>query len=59
LGKPRLTVINGKTFEEGESGKILMNPKGTVTIRCVKIEQDYVLVSVEGEDSPRRLTIKP
>jgi hypothetical protein len=58
LGRPRLTVINGKTFEEGESGKVVMNPRGSVAIHCLKIEKDFVVLSVEGEDTPRRLTLK-
>ena len=55
--KNPLAVINGKTFSAGESAKVPVKP-GTLSIQCLKIDRDSVLVSVEGEDAPRVLRLK-
>lgn len=55
--KGALAVLNGKTFSEGESAKILLKP-GTLAIKCLKIEKESVLIAVEGEDEPRILHLK-
>jgi hypothetical protein len=54
--KTPLAVINGKTFAEGESGKIPIKPV-PVTLKCLKIEKDLVTVSVDGENAPRMLRL--
>ncbi len=56
-GKTPLAVINGRTLSEGESATIPVKP-GTLTIKCLKIERDSVLIAVAGEDSPRTLRLK-
>ncbi len=56
-GKSPLAVINGKTLAEGESAVFPIQPT-PLTIRCLKIEKDAVLVQVQGEDSPRQLRLK-
>jgi hypothetical protein len=55
--KNPLAVINGKTLSERESAKIPVKP-GFLAITCLKIEQDSVLITVEGEDQPRLLRLK-
>jgi hypothetical protein len=56
-GRTPLTIINGKTLSEGESATVSLKP-GTLTIKCLKIEKDSVLISVEGEDTPRILRLR-
>lgn len=56
-GRTPLTVINGKTLSEGESATVSLKP-GTLTIKCLKIEKDSVLISVEGEGTPRILHLR-
>jgi len=56
-GKRSLALINGKTLAEGESASLSVKP-GTLTIKCLKIEKESVLISVEGEDSPCLLRLK-
>jgi hypothetical protein len=56
-GKRSLALINGKTLAEGESASVSIKP-GTLTIKCLKIEKESVLISVEGEDSPRLLHLR-
>jgi hypothetical protein len=56
-GKRSLALINGKTLGEGESASVSIKP-GTLTIKCLKIEKESVLISVEGEDSPRLLHLR-
>jgi hypothetical protein len=53
-GNRSLALINGKTLAEGESASVSVKP-GTLTIKCLKIEKESVLITVEGEDSPRLL----
>jgi hypothetical protein len=55
-GRVSLAVINGKTLAEGDSASIAMKP-ATLNIKCLKIEKDSVLVSIEGEDQPRLLKL--
>lgn len=56
-GPQPLAVIGGKTLSEGESATLPLKT-GPVTIKCLKIETNSVLVSVEGEPTPRRLTLR-
>jgi len=55
--KRPLAVLNGKTIAEGESATIHIKTE-TLTIKCVTIERDSVLVLVEGEDEPRMFRLK-
>jgi hypothetical protein len=56
-GKRSLAVINGKSLSEGESASVSVKP-GTLTVKCLKIEKDSVLIIVEGEDVPRLLHLR-
>jgi hypothetical protein len=56
-GRTLLAVINGKTLSEGESATVSVKP-GTLTIKCLKIEKDSVLITVEGEDTPCLLHLR-
>jgi len=55
--KQSLAVINGKTLSEGESASVPFK-SGTLAIKCLKIEKDSVLISLEGEDAPRLLRLR-
>jgi hypothetical protein len=56
-GKNSLAVINGKTLSEGET-VVLPTKPGTLPVKCLKIEKNSVLISVEGEDTPRLLHLR-
>lgn len=57
--KTSLAAINGQIFAEGESATIPLKPgKDQLTLKCLKIQKDSVLVLVQGEDSPRLLRTK-
>jgi hypothetical protein len=49
-------VINGQTLSPGESASIALNPE-TVCLKCLKIEENSVVVALEGEDQPRVLRL--
>jgi hypothetical protein len=57
LGKIRMATINGKGVAEGETVILPLKPK-PVVVKCLKIETNAVLVSLDGEDLVRRLTYK-
>lgn len=57
LGASPLAIISGRTLAEGESAKITLK-SGTVSLKCLKIESTSVLIQVEGEEAPRRLTLQ-
>jgi len=57
-GNTPLAIINGKTFAAGESQVLTGIQPNPIAVKCIKIDKDSVLISVEGEDTPRRLTIK-
>lgn len=53
-GANPMAIINGKTLAEGETATIKFK-KGTVNVKCLKIQADSVLILVDGEDEPRLL----
>ena len=55
-GKPALAIINGKSLAEGESITIELKD-GPIKVKCVQIKKDTVLISIEGENEPRWLTL--
>ena len=57
LGKTPLAVINGKSLAEGESTRIPLKP-AALNIKCLKIRSDSVLISIEGENTPRLLRLE-
>ncbi len=57
LGQTPLAIISGKTLAVGGSAKLRIKT-GTVAIKCLKIENDSVVVAVEGEAAPRVLRLK-
>jgi hypothetical protein len=55
--KQVVAVINGKALSEGQTAAASIK-SGTLTIKCLKIEKDSALISVEGEDTPRLLHLR-
>jgi hypothetical protein len=55
-GKTPLAIINGKTFAEGESATIVLKSE-LLKVKCVQIKPNAVLISIEGENEPRWLTL--
>jgi hypothetical protein len=58
MGKTPLAIISGKTLAEGESVNVTIKGQGRVAIKCLKIENDSVTISVEGESAPRKIALK-
>jgi hypothetical protein len=50
-------VINNQIFEVGEEESVRV-PGGHVLVRCIEIGNDYVLIQVEGEAEPKRLSVE-
>ena len=57
VGPVPLAIINGQFFEEGDTTP-LPTRTGTARIKCLKIAPDSVLIAVEGESEPRRLSLR-
>ncbi len=57
VGQMPLAIINGRTLGEGESTEFSA-PDGLVRVKCVKIDQNSVQVTVEGESEARLLVMK-
>lgn len=55
--KVSLALINGKSVAVGDSATIPLKP-ASLRIKCLEINKDSVLISVEGEDAPRVLRLK-
>jgi hypothetical protein len=53
----RLAVINGRTFEKGEEGKIKVGQK-LISLRCVDIGSKSVVVEIEGINQPTEIMMK-
>jgi hypothetical protein len=43
---------------KGGPEKLKLGKPGTLTIKCLKIEKNSVLITVEGEDTPRLLHLR-
>jgi hypothetical protein len=54
---PPSAIINGKAVHLGETAKI-QSDSGVLAIKCLRIEKDFVTISVEGEETPRNLHLK-
>jgi hypothetical protein len=56
-GKESLAIINGKAVSEEETIHLDLKP-GALNLKCLKIENDSVLISIEGEGQPRVLRLQ-
>lgn len=55
-GPPRRTaMINGRTFEEGETGEVKIANGSRVTVKCLKIADDSAIILVSGQHKELRL----
>jgi hypothetical protein len=54
--KTAQAVINGNILEEGESAMFSLK-SGSLNVKCLKIQKDFVLISIAGEDQPRVLRL--
>jgi hypothetical protein len=57
VGPVSMAIINGRTFEEGDSGEVPARD-GPARITCLKVAPDSVLIAVDGETEPRILHMK-
>src|ERR1043166_9055153 len=57
MGETPTAVINGKPFTAGETATVPAKPQNCV-VKCLRIEKDTVLVSLDGEATPRELRLK-
>jgi hypothetical protein len=55
IGKDSEAVINGVSFEPGDQKRIKLKG-GNVTVRCLKIQDEDVVVQIN--DSPEKVTLK-
>jgi protein disulfide-isomerase len=51
-----MALVNNKTFAPGDSYKVQVGT-ATLKVTCVSIAADHVIVQVEGEKEPRKLSI--
>ncbi len=56
-GATRSAVINNKSVTEGDTVVLPFKPK-PVTVTCIKIEPNSVIVTLDGEDYQRRVSLK-
>jgi hypothetical protein len=54
--KKRLAVINNEILAVGEESDV-KTTDGKVHVKVIEIGQDYVVAAVQGEASPKRLTL--
>ncbi len=59
LGARPTAIINGKTFEKGESGEVKVPSGGKVMIRCVEIKEGTVSIMIENSPRPIELRMRP
>jgi hypothetical protein len=57
MGQNPVAMINGKMLGVGETATIPAKPEAYV-IKCLRIEKDSVLISIEGETEPRNLLFR-
>jgi hypothetical protein len=54
-GPKRTAMINGRTFEAGESGEVKLPSGIKVMIKCEEIKNDAVIIVVDGQRRELRL----
>lgn len=55
-GRYPLAIINRKTIAEGETASIPIEG-GTIVVKCLKVNEDSVLIEVQGESGRKELTL--
>ena len=51
----RTAMINGRTFEAGESGEVRTSNGSKVLIKCVEIKSDSAIIEVAGQRQELRM----
>ena len=59
LGARPTAIINGHTFEKGESSEVKVPSGGKVMIRCVEIKEDTVSIIIGNSPRPVELRMRP
>jgi hypothetical protein len=61
IGSPGrfIAMINDKTFANGEKSQVTLSPGQYLVVKVIKISERSVTVSVDGEATPRELTLEP
>ena len=59
LGAKPTAIINGHTFEKGESSEVKVSGGGKAMIRCVEINEDTVRIIIENSPRPVELRMRP
>ncbi len=54
----RMAMINGRSFEAGETGDVKLPNGQRITIRCVEIHDDRVVIMVAGQKRELQLRSK-
>jgi hypothetical protein len=54
----RFAMINNTTFEAMERGKVRLG-QTNVTVRCLEIHNDSVLIQIDGSDEKKQLFLRP
>jgi hypothetical protein len=59
IGSPGkyIAMINDKTFAVGDKSQVLVGPNQSLVVKVLKMSAKTVTVSVDGEASPRDLTM--
>lgn len=58
LGARPTAIINGHTFEKGESSEVKVPSGGKVMIRCVEIKEGSVIITIENSLKPVELRMR-
>jgi hypothetical protein len=53
----RLAQINNRNFEAGEEAEVLVGNQ-KIKVRCLEIRESSVLVSIEGGNEPKELSLR-
>ena len=59
FGAKPSAVINGKTFEKGESREVAVPSGGRVLVQCVDIKPDSVSIKIENSPKTVELKMRP
>ena len=58
FGARPTAIINGRTFEKGESGEVKMPGGAKVLVRCIDIKDGSVTISIDNSPQPVELRMR-
>jgi hypothetical protein len=59
FGARPTAIINGRTFEKGETGEVRLGGGAKVLVRCLEIKEKAVMITIDNSPQPVEVRMRP